>query len=136
MTTRKPTISQRIDAVVAATRIADMMQDRPRQSQLPRCDEPWMIIGGLRETDVSRRLIRKWLDAIAAAEFTPHWKRCWVLLHVAEIELAIGLDHDPRSAQALAAKRGDGASWKAFCFPAPPATQSICAAIEQELANA
>jgi hypothetical protein len=118
---RELSISNRIDAVVAATRIYDVMREDANFFGLP-FGEPWMIIGSLREGDGSLTLIRKWLDVILEAELAQFWRTCWVRRHVGQLELALGLEVDPRSAEALAAHKAGDAAWKSYTSSRKSAT--------------
>lgn len=119
-------IAARVDAVVAATKIYKLLdaEDLPwsLRKTLP-TGEPWMIIGCLRQAEISRPLIREWLNVILAVDLDQlrRWRVCWIRHHVGELETALGLDHDPRSAEALAAKAGGDEAWKAYTNADEPA---------------
>lgn len=116
----RPTIGRRIDAVVAAMKIYEMVKGEERYPYLPGSDEPFMIVGALREQNFSAVLIRRWLDSILEIEMAKRWRKCWVFFYVAEIERALGMAHDPRSAEALIAYEGRQ-SWSIYSFPPEPA---------------
>lgn len=107
--------AQRVDAAVAALQAYHVARNDADHGLGPMLAESWYLVGILREGDVNRELARKYLDAMLAVELKTHWRTCWVRLHVGEIEEALGLAHDPRSAEALTAARAeDGDAWNVY----------------------
>lgn len=111
-------LGRRIDAVVAALKVYEMVL----ADDGPSLGEPWYIVGILRTPngpEAGRDNIREWLDTILAVECKQHWRTCWVRRSVGEIEQALGLPHDTRSAEALAAVAIGADAWKAYTEAAP-----------------
>ena len=106
-------LAGRIDAVVAALKAYEMVM----ADNGPSLGEPWYIIGCLRVPEgpqINRKQLREWLDTILAVECARYWRTCWVRRSVGEIELVLGLPHDPRSAEAMVAVAAGPAAWKAY----------------------
>lgn len=123
-----PSVAARIDAVVAAMHIEEHLQEAGNWRE--RCREPHMIIGYLRQPRIARAVIRKSLDTMLDIKPTERWRACWIRLYVGEIETALGLPLDPRSAEAIAAW-ATRASWRAYTdLPSlrGSAPESSCAA--------
>jgi hypothetical protein len=88
------TFSDRVGAAVSATHIAHMFRDE----QASHAALPWRIVALLEHnTVVDRAEMRRLLDKLLELELGSSWRTAWLQLHVGEIELAIGVGHDPRS---------------------------------------
>lgn len=107
---RRIALDNRIDAVAAAVQIAALLERRYAQVA-----PAWRIVFLLKRPDPRHVLfsIRSALDALLDGE--PPLKEgehSRVRLLVAEIEAALGLPHDPRSAEAAELDRAERA-WEA-----------------------
>jgi hypothetical protein len=107
-------VVDRVDAVVAAMRIAQEFAESRRRGHHVHENLPWAIIAEIKAPAVDRSLIRKWTDEILGVRLEPPYLIGYLRLRVADLEAACGLPPDERTVAAVLARGGPIGAWDAY----------------------
>lgn len=106
-------ISSRIDAAVAAVRISQLLNSEPRFVNDVGV-VPWTILSLLRWDPLDHLRVRAALDALLDVQGLQAYGTGTLRLRVAQIESALKLPHDARSAEAFVAEQSGFAAFNSY----------------------
>jgi hypothetical protein len=108
-------LGSRIEAAIAACKVYGELQRLELDAGAPGT-AIWLIIHDLKQARPDLGQVRRRLDELLAVKIAAiaSWRTGFLRSYIADIEAALGMPHDPRSAEARAAWDRGMKSWDAY----------------------